>query len=129
MLFGSPVKRARMLAVLLLAAIAWSSTVEFTHHHGAKAKSVESLSQSWIADEATTTQFSSSNTSGTSSKSNTGAECLICQLHQNLSATEISHTPGVGPTETSGLNAPPNAVVQQSEFTCTGQGRAPPSSL
>jgi len=129
MLFGSPVKRARMLAALLLAAIAWSSTVEFTHHHGAKSGSFESLSQSWIADEATTTQISSSNTSGTSSKSNTGAECLICQLHQNLSASEISHTPGVGPTETSGLNAPPNAVVQQSEFTSTGQGRAPPSSL
>src|SRR5882672_10927789 len=129
MLFGSPVKRARMLAVLLLAAIAWSSTVEFTHHHGAKSGSFESLSQSWIADEATTTQISSSNTSGTSSKSNTGVECLICQLHQNLSASEISHTPGVGPTETSGLNTPPSAVVQLSEFTSTGQGRAPPSIL
>jgi hypothetical protein len=129
MLFGSPVKRARMHAVLLLAAIAWSSTVEFTHHHGAKGKSFEALTQSWIADEATITQISSSNTSGTSSKSNTGAECLICQLHQNLSASEISHTPGVGPTETSSLNAPPSAVVQQSEFTSTGQGRAPPSIL
>jgi len=129
MLFGSPVKRARMLAVLLLAAIAWSSTVEFTHHHGATGKSFEALTQSWIADEATITQISSSNTSGTSSKSNTGAECLICQLHQNLSASEISHTPGVGPTETSGPNAPPSAVVQLSEFTSTGQGRAPPSNL
>src|SRR5258708_22625605 len=129
MLFGSPVKRARMLAVLVLAAIAWSSRVEFTHHHGAKSGSFESLAQSWIADEATSAQISSSDTSGTSSKSNTGAECLICQLHQNLSASEISHTPGVGPTETSGLNAPPNAVVQLSEFTSTGQGRAPPSNL
>jgi hypothetical protein len=121
-----------MLAVLLLAAIAWSSTVEFTHHHGAKVKSVASLSgttQSWVADEATTTSISSSNTSGTSSKSKSGAECLICQLHQNLSATEISHTPGVGPTETNGLNTPPSAVVQLSEFTSTGQGRAPPSIL
>jgi hypothetical protein len=120
-----------MLAVLLLAAIAWSSTVEFTHHHGAKAKSGESLSsttQSWIADEATS-QISSSNTKGSSSKSKTGAECLICQLHQNLSATEISHTPGVGPTETRGLKTPPSAVVKLSEFTSTGQGRAPPSIL
>jgi hypothetical protein len=132
MLFSSPVKRARMLAVLLLAAIAWSSTVEFTHHHGAKAKSGETLSsttQSWIVDEATSTQIGSSNTSGTSSKSKTGAECLICQLHQNLSASEISHTPGVGPTETSGLSSPPSVVVQLSEFRSTGQGRAPPSIL
>jgi len=132
MLFGSPVKRARLLAVLLLAAIAWGSTVEFTHHHGAKTKSAESLSSttpSSIADEATSTQISSSNTNGTSSKSKTGAECLICQLHQNLSASEISHTPGVGPTETRGLNSPPSAVVQLSEFRSTGHGRAPPANL
>ena len=130
MLFRSPVKRARMLAVLLLAALAWGSTVEFTHHHGPRAKPGESLSssaQSPTADEAT--QISSSNTNGTSSNSKTGAECLICQLHQNLSATVIGHTPGVGPTETSGLNAPPSAVIQVSEFTSTGQGRAPPSIL
>jgi hypothetical protein len=135
MLFGSPVKRARLLAVLLLAAIAWGSTVEFTHHHGSKARSVESLSstaqwiQTPIADEALSTQISSSNTNGTSSKSKTGAECLICQLHQNLSASEISHTPGVGSTETCGLNTPLSAVVQLSEFRSTGQGRAPPSIL
>ncbi|HMG76132.1 MAG TPA: hypothetical protein VK582_21705 [Pyrinomonadaceae bacterium] len=135
MLFSSPVKRARLLAVLLLAAIAWGSTVEFTHHHGSKASSVESLSstaqwtQTPIADEALSTEISSSNTNGTSSKSNTGAECLICQLHQNLSASEISHTPGVGPTETRGLNSPPSVVVQLSEFRSTGHGRAPPSFL
>ena len=131
-LFGSPVKRTRMLALLLLAAIAWGSTVEFTHHHGAKTKADDSLSsttQSTIADEALATQFSSSNTNGTSSKSNTGAECLICQLHQNLSATVIGHTPGVGPTEKLGLNTPPPAVVLLSEFIATGHGRAPPSIL
>src|ERR1700681_3768399 len=112
-LFGSPVKRTRMLALLLLAAIAWGSTVEFTHHHGAKTKADESLSsttQSTIADEALATQFSSSNTNGTSSKSKRGAECLICQLHQNLSATEISQTLGVGPIEIRRLNAPPSAL-------------------
>ena len=128
--FGSPVKRARGLAVLLLAALAWGSTVELTHHHGVGAKSVESLSntaQSIAADVAT--QVSQASTTGNSSKSKTGAECLICQLHQNLSASEISHTPGVGPTETLGLKPPPNPVVQLSEFTATGQGRAPPVNL
>jgi hypothetical protein len=132
MLFGSSVKRARLLAVLLLAAIAWGSTVELTHHHGAKAKSGESLasaSQTAAVVEATSTQISSSNTNGTSSKSKTGAECLICQLHQNLSATVISHTPGAGSTEARGLNTPAGAVVELSEFTSTGRGRAPPSNL
>jgi hypothetical protein len=119
-----------MLAVLLLASLAWGSTVEFTHHHGAGAKPAESLSiteQSSAAGEAT--QVSSSSTNGTSSNSKTGAECLICQLHQNLSTTVIGHAPGVGPTETLGLNTPPSAVVHLSEFTSTGQGRAPPSIL
>jgi hypothetical protein len=119
-----------MLAVLLLASLAWGSTVEFTHHHGIGAKPGESLSstaQSSAADEAT--QISSSSTNGTSSNSKTGAECLICQLHQNLSTTIIGHAPGAGPTETLGLNTPPSTVVQLSEFTSTGQGRAPPSIL
>src|SRR5258708_5132563 len=115
---GSPVKRARALAVLLLAALAWGSAVEFTHHHGAAAKSDESLyttAQSAAADVAT--QVNQGTTTGTSSKTTTGAECLICQLHQNLSASEISHTPGVGPTETRALNPPPSLVLHLSEFT------------
>ena len=121
-----------MLAVLLLASLAWGSTVELTHHHGAKAKSSESRSstaQSVTADDATSTQISSSNPNGPSSNSKTGVECLICQLHQNLSSTIVGHPPGVGPTETRGLNTPSSAVVQLSEFTATGQGRAPPAIL
>jgi hypothetical protein len=130
MLFRNPVKRTRLLAILLLAAFAWGTTADLSHHHGTKAKlkSRSSTAQSPTADEATATQVSSSNTNGTSN-SKTGAECLICQLHQNLSATVIGHSPGVGPTETSRLNALPTAVVQLSEFSSTGQGRAPPSIL
>lgn len=121
-----------MLAVLLLASLAWGSTVEFAHHHGARAKSGESLfttAQSPTTVEANSTQISPDNPNGTSSKSKTGAECLICQLHQNLSASVIGHTPGVGPTEARGLNTASDAVVQLSEFTSPGQGRAPPSIL
>ena len=132
MLFGSPIKRARLLAVMLLAAIAWGSTAELTHHHGAKAKlggSISTTAQSAIPDEATATQISSSQTNGTSSKTKSGADCLICQLQQNLSATEIVHKPGEGPTEALGLNTPSGAVVQLSKFTSTGHGRAPPSIL
>ena len=119
-----------MLAMLLLAALAWGSTVEFIHHHGAEAKSVESLSStlpSAVDNEAT--QISSNSTNGPASKSRSDGECLICQLHQNLSATVIGHTPGVEPTETRGLNTQPLAVVQLSEFISTGHGRAPPSIL
>src|SRR5258707_892344 len=123
MLFGSPAKRARLLAMLLLASLAWGSTVEFTHHHGTNAKPGSSLASTQSATANEATQISSSKTNGTSSKSQTGAECLICQLHQNLSTTEISHAPGAGSRETRGLKTPADAVVQLSEFTSTGHGR------
>jgi len=131
MLFRNAVKRTRLLALLLLAAFAWGTTGEFSHHHGTIAKFGESLSsteQSPTADEATSTQISSSNTNGTSN-SKTGAQCLICQLHQNLSATVIGHTPGVGSTETHATKATDQVFLQLSEFRSTGHGRAPPSIL
>jgi hypothetical protein len=130
MLFSSPVKRARMLAMLLLAALAWGSTVELTHHHGPKVRPGDSPSNNVpSATDNEATQISSSSTNGPASKSRSDAECSICQLHQNLSATAIGLTPGVGPTETSGLNTLPRVVVHLSEFSSTGQGRAPPSIL
>jgi hypothetical protein len=116
----------------LLASLAWGSTVEFTHHHGANSKSGESFSsaaQSTAAVQATATQISPGNPNDSSSKSKTGDECLICQLHQNLSATAIGHLPGVGTTEARGLTSPSVIVVQLSEVTSPGQGRAPPSIL
>lgn len=132
MLLGSTAKRARMLAVLLLASLAWSTTVEFTHHHGAQTRFGESpfsATQSPDADSATSTQIQSRDTNGTSSKSKTDVECLICQLQQNLSATVIGHTPDLGPTETLGINTPTTVVVELSEIRSCGQGRAPPSYL
>jgi hypothetical protein len=131
MLFRNPVKRTRLLAILLLAAFAWGTTAELSHHHGTKAKlgvSFSGAGQSPTADEATSKQISSSNTNGTSN-SKTGAECLICQLHQNLSATATGHSPGVGSTETQATKATAQVFLQLSEFRSTGQGRAPPSIL
>jgi hypothetical protein len=130
-LFRSPVKRFRLLAVLLLASIAWGSTAELTHHHsaGARLDASRSTAQSPVPDEASVIQISSSKTNGSTSNTKGGAECLICQLHQNLSASAIGHTPGDGPTETLRQNTPLNEVVQLAEFASTGHGRAPPANL
>lgn len=121
-----------MLAALLLASLAWASTVEFTHHHATTAQTAEYLSntaQSSTYDGAISKQISSSNTNGKSSNSKSGADCLICRLQQNLSAAAIGYTPGVGSTATHGLSAPLSPIVKLSEFTSTGHGRAPPSIL
>jgi hypothetical protein len=117
---------------LLLAALTWGSTAEFTHHHGSGLRAGESQTStraSADAEQSTATKIQSSDRNGSSSNTKKNAECLICQLHQNLSATAIGHTHGVGPTQTVGLNAPPNVAVELSEFTSTGNGRAPPSLL
>lgn len=131
MIFRSPAKRARLLALFLLASISWVTTAEFNHHHGGKARFSQSLSttEAQNADDASSVKIESSETNGTSSSRTTGAECLICQLHQNLSATALGHTPGIGTVETHGPNAPPSVGFQLSEFTANCQGRAPPSNL
>ena len=122
-----------MLAVLLLASLAWGATAEFTHHHGLQSNAgfAESLlnSEPSSLGETSAITFQSSDTSGTKSSSKTGAECLICQLHQNLSATVLDQPPGVGPAEMQVLNSPATVVLQLSEFAASQHGRAPPASL
>ena len=132
MIFQSPAKRARLLAALLLASLVWGTTAESNHHHGGKARFDQSLlssAQAQNADDASSAKIESSKTNGTRSSSKTGAECLICQLHQNLSATALGHTPGVGTAETHNLKAQSSVVFPRSEFTANCQGRAPPSNL
>ena len=132
MIFRNPVKRTRLLAILLLAAFSWGTIAEFNHHHGSKARldqSALSSAQDSIAAESSSPQIESDNTNGTSSTSKTGAACLICQLHQNLSATLFSEAPGVGPTEALKIKATVPVVFQHSEFTANQHGRAPPINL
>lgn len=130
MILGSPAKRARLLAALLLASLAWGTTAEFNHHHGTRAGFDQTLlSTTQNVDDASSVTIESSKSNGPTSSSKTGAACLICQLHQNLSATALGHIPGVGAAETHALKAPSSVVVQLSEFTTNCQGRAPPSNL
>jgi hypothetical protein len=132
MLSFSPLKRTRLLAVLLLAAFAWGTTAELSHHHGLKVRSGQAFSTTApgsLASASSSPRVGSEKTSGTRSSSKTGAVCLICQLHQNLSATLFSEPPGVGSSETHVLNATATVVVQLSEYTAHRHGRAPPANL
>lgn len=122
-----------MLAVLLLASIAWGTAAEFTHHHGVQSDTrlIQSLATAApdTLDRGFTDKFDSSDAGGTRSSSRSRAECLICQLHQNLSATLFSEPPGIGPTEAHALKATTPVVLQLSEFTANQHGRAPPANL
>jgi hypothetical protein len=123
--------RLRILAVLLLASVAWGSTVEFTHHHGARntraAEASETANQANNqSDEA---RWQDSNTPQSSSRSNTGAECSICQLQHNLATTLLSEGAPATSDETHSAYAQTSLRVQFLEFTATLHGRAPPLSF
>jgi hypothetical protein len=123
-----------VLAVVLLASIAWGATAEFTHHHGARSTARVStlLSQaqaSNVGEQTTTPRFESGETEASSSRSTNGADCLICQLHQNLSATLFNAPPRVAPVDIQVVSASATVIFPPSEVTSNQQGRAPPSNL
>jgi hypothetical protein len=71
----------------------------------------------------------SSNSGRTSSRSGSQAECLICQLHLNLSSSEINQPSLMGATESQLSFTSINVAVHLFEFADTRRGRAPPSIL
>jgi hypothetical protein len=125
---GSSAKRNRGLAVLLLACLAWGVTAEFTHHHGSQSQIGQRALATSSAD-LTSTALQSSNNGRTSSRSRSQAECLICQLHQNLSSSEINQPSLMGATTSQFSFSPSNLAVHLSEFHDTLRGRAPPTIL
>jgi hypothetical protein len=123
--------RLRILAALLLASIAWGSTVEFTHHHGVLNASAAGASGAAYQQDNQSggARWQDDNSPQSSSRSNRGAECSICQLQHNLATTLLSES---APTEADEIYIPhsqTSSKVQFLEFTATLQGRAPPVSF
>jgi len=125
----SAVKRVRLLAAILLASIAWGATAEFTHNHGVRTQTALNLTaganSSFNADES----IQSSNNGSSSSRLRSSADCLICQLHQNLSSSEINQPSLIGAAESQLSFTHSNLAVHLSEFADTRLGRAPPTIL
>jgi len=121
------------LAVVLLASIAWGATAEFTHHHGAQStvrvSTLLSQTQTSNVGEQTTTTRAESGTEASSSGSTNGADCLICQLHQNLSATLFNTPPRVTPVDIHVGSTSATVIFPLSEVASNQHGRAPPSNL
>jgi len=121
-------KSNRRLAFLLLACLAWGATAEFTHNHGAQSPNRQTSSATRSVKIVSTSIEPSSN-GRTSSSSRSKAECLICQLHQNLSTSEINHASVTGATESQLSFTLANVAVHLSEFADARRGRAPPTIL
>jgi hypothetical protein len=117
-----------VLAAILLASIAWGATAEFTHSHGGQSQTRQTGSASRSV-EIISTGVESSNNGRSSSNSRSKADCLVCQLHQNLSSSEINQPFLVGAHESQLSFTPTNVAVHLSEFADTRRGRAPPTIL
>jgi hypothetical protein len=116
----------RIVGAFLLAAIAWGSTFEFTHHHG-----VGSLARSQRV--ATETQTNGNEQVAPqlpplSSRTST-SECSICQLHHNLATTLISQPADVSSDASRSITQFSFAQIELAEFSDSQHGRAPPALL
>lgn len=111
---GATLKRS--LGLLLIVFIVYGTTVEAAHRHGV------AVTQSNGA-VALTNPNSGASTSNAQPGCN---DCLLCQLHQNLSATLISIKLNVAPVirVTPGHKSDP--IVTRSVAYSPQSGRAPP---
>ena len=119
---GNAATQIRLLALLLLACIGWGATAEFTHSHSTRANQASLQAQSDVA-------FVSDLGRTTTSKSKSPADCLICQLHQNLSNTLFTQTPGIGAVSESSFDSITNPALHHGDFSSSQRGRAPPQIL
>jgi hypothetical protein len=123
------VKRVRLLAAMLLASIAWGATAEFTHNHGVRTQTALNQTAGTNSSSNADESIQSSNNSSSSSRLRSSAECLICQLHQNLSSSEINQPSLTGADESQLSFTPTTVAVHLFEFADTRRGRAPPTIL
>jgi subtilisin family serine protease len=109
-----------VLSLLLLGFIVYGTTVEAAHTHGRLTAN----------SAAGASNFSGPATDVKETTTLLGCgECLICQLHQNFSATLISVPPSIGQSSFGSRSVNSTTVTVHSQTTTPRTGRAPPISL
>src|SRR5262249_53220876 len=108
----------RGLSLLLLIFIVYGTTVEAAHRHGR----VTPATHNAVAFEQT-------GSTGTNTTTKPGcSDCLICQLHQNFSATLISVEPVARPLVRQTYTPQSDPVSISSTTHSPQSGRAPPQA-
>lgn len=109
---------ARLLAFVLLAFVAYAATAEAVHKHGNISLARAGLSS---------TAVSNSNDAGSAlNDSRTFGDCLICQLHQNLSTSLFSSLPQVIAPQAQTVRTAAVESSYLSQSDTPRRGRAPP---
>ena len=119
---GRTTTQIRLLALLLLACLSWGATAEFTHSHSTRVNQAALETQTNVA-------FVSDFDKTTTSKSKSLADCLICQLHQNLSNTVFTHAPATGTIQHVSQYFAAAVAIHRADFSMSQRGRAPPQIL
>jgi hypothetical protein len=110
-------KLKRGLGLLLLIFIVYGTTVEAAHRHGRVVP----------PSNPAATSFDKTGNGSTSPTTQQGcSDCLICQLHQNFSATLISVKPLAEPLVRQSYTPQLNPVSIRSTSHRPQSGRAPP---
>lgn len=114
----------------MLATLAWSTTVEITHNHrGQQARRASLIRVSNTSDQNGARRIESKTRDVSQKGPLSGGQCLICQLHQNLFATVLGHSPLPAPGSAPLVKASAGPVFYPSHFDSPQQGRAPPINL
>ena len=108
----------RGLGLLLLIFIVYGTTVEAAHRHGTVAPAAHNA-----------VAFEQTGSSSTNTKTQPGcSDCLLCQLHQNFSATLISVKPVAEPLVRQTYTPQSDPVSISSTTHRPQSGRAPPQA-
>ncbi|HYJ47927.1 MAG TPA: DUF2946 family protein [Pyrinomonadaceae bacterium] len=113
-----PANGSRLLSLVLLTLVAYSATAEAVHKHG-----------NLLLNQTAQTGVAVSGPSETNSSLNDSrafGDCLVCQLHQNLSTTLFSPLPQVIAPIAQGTTTPATELSFQSQSDTPRHGRAPP---
>jgi hypothetical protein len=110
---------ARVLAFVLLAFVAYTTTAESVHRHGGLA-----LKRAGVS--AATVITSSGDADSSANDSSALGDCLICQLRQQLSFSLFSTPPQLVAPQAPPELSPTVAPLSASRVETPRRGRAPP---
>ena len=122
------VKMVRLLAAFVLASFVCGAVAEFTHSHNlSERKGSSEFGKTTESLSGAVETLQSGDTNGASSKTRTAADCLICQLHQNLSTTTFSQTLVAAAAEEQRFGPDAATLFHQADYSSNCRGRAPPA--
>jgi ABC-type phosphate transport system permease subunit len=111
---------SRALSLVLLGFIVYGTTIEAAHTHG-NLPANRAIAGSTFSDPASETKANGNLLNC--------SDCLICQLHQNFSASLISVPPSIVSSSLRSRTFNLTAVSVSSNTNAPRRGRSPPFSL